>query len=552
MLNVHEISKYYGAQIVLDGISFTLNRGEHAGLVGPNGCGKSTLLKILAGQEIADAGSFTLTPGAIIGFLPQGLPLDENKTGAELIREGVRGWEQSRRDIDRLPAGISGLRGREQETTLDEYGRALQRFESLGGYALENRAEKVAAGLGLTADTLKRQARALSGGERTRVGLGRILLSAPDLLLLDEPSNHLDIEALAWLEGFLASYKGAVLLVSHDRVFLDRAVTHILALDPDTHQARRYEGGYSAYADAAAREAEKVRQAWQNQQLEIRRMEADIHRTKMHARSVEQTTTSRQPNIRRYAKKVAKKALSREKKLERFKTSEDRVEKPVAGWKMKLEFDESMRSGQLVLQAKGITYRYASSNPLLEGIDLALEYGEKVALVGRNGAGKSTLLRIIQGELAPDSGELRIGGSVRIGSMPQEQDTLPPSGTALSVIQDAKPMSETDARNFLHYFLFKADAALVPVGNLSYGERARLLLARLVAQGSNFLLLDEPVNHLDIPSRVRFERALQAFPGTVLATAHDRAFIRNFAGRVIVLEEGITDSRAENAESPEH
>jgi ATP-binding cassette subfamily F protein 3 len=424
------------------------------------------------------------------------------------------------------------------KTAITDYGYAQEGFERLGGYQREHEAEKIAAGLGLPPDTLDRPIAALSGGQRARTSLTRLLIARPDLLLLDEPTNHLDIAALEWLETTLAAFRGGVLLVSHDRVFLDRVATRIIGLDPETRTVREYPGNYSDYTTAHARELEKTRLAWSDQQAEIRRMEADIHRTKMHAKSVELTTTSGQPTVRRYAKKVARKALSREKKLERYKASDDRVEKPAATWQMKLDFDESMRSGQRVLEITTLAFSYPEAGPVLAGINLEMSYGDRAVLVGENGSGKSTLLNLIAGKLTPGSGRLTLGAGVRAGYMPQEQEILPPDHTPLQLIQAAKPMSETEARNFLHYFLFEGDGALLPVRRLSYGERSRLILAKLVAEGANFLILDEPINHLDIPSRERFEAALEAFPGTVLAAAHDRAFIRSYARRYLHMEGG--------------
>ena len=537
MLNINRLSKSFGAETILRDAGFVVNPGDRAALVGPNGSGKSTLLKIVAGELQPDSGSVALAAGTTIGYLPQGQPLDESRTVRELILDGIPGWTDTRREMDRLAERI-GAEGIDMEALLERFGYTQDRFERLGGYGREHEAEKTAAGLGLPAETLDRPIAELSGGQRTRTGLARLLIAAPDLMLLDEPTNHLDISALEWLEHTLAAFPGGVLVVSHDRVFLDRIATRVIALDPETHTAREYAGNYTDYAIARTHEIEKNRQSWTDQQAEIRRMEADIHRTKMHAKSVELTTTSGQPTVRRYAKKVAKKALSREKKLDRYKASDDRVEKPAASWEMKLDFDETMRSGQRVLEILGLSFAYPETGPVLDGIDLKLAYGDRAVLIGENGSGKSTLLKLIAKELEPGSGRIDLGASVRPGYMPQEQEVLPPDRTPLEIIQSARPMSETDARNFLHYFLFEGDGALLPIERLSYGERARLILATLVAEGANFLILDEPINHLDIPSRERFEAALEAFPGTVLAAVHDRAFIRAYAQRRLRLKDG--------------
>ena len=538
MLQINKVSKSFGAETILQDIRFVVNPGDRIGIIGQNGSGKSTLLKIISGELSPDSGSVAVSAGTTIGYLPQGQPREENRTVRELILQGIAEWASARREMDRLADRIARPEEKDLETLLARYSDAQNRFEMLGGYGLEHQVQKIAAGLGLPSESLDRPIDTMSGGQRTRVGLARLLIASPDLLLLDEPTNHLDIAALEWLETTISTFPGGILIVSHDRVFLDRTINKVIVLDLETHTSREYTGTYSDYAETHAREIDRVRESWRDQQVEIKRMEADIHRTKMHAKSVELTTTSGQPTVRRLAKKVARKAKSREKKLERYMDSDERVEKPTAGWQMNLSFDESLRSGQRVLTVAGLAFTYPGTGEVLKSVELELAYGDRVVLAGENGSGKSTLLKIIVGELAPDTGMLSLGSSVRIGYMPQEQEALPMEWTPLQLIQAARPMSETDARNFLHYFLFEGDGALLPIARLSYGERSRLLLAKLVVEGANFLVLDEPLNHLDIPSRERFEAALAAFPGTVLAAVHDRAFIRNYAGRVINIEAG--------------
>jgi ATP-binding cassette subfamily F protein 3 len=377
----------------------------------------------------------------------------------------------------------------------------------------------------------------LSGGQKTRLSLARLLLAQPQLLLLDEPTNHLDITALEWLEGWLQRYPGAALIVSHDRAFLDNTVTRILDLDPVTHTVTEYAGNYSAYLAVWEQRRDKQWAQWRDEQAEARRLRQDIARTKEQALYVERTTTSGQPGVRRYAKKVARKALSRERRLERYLESDERVEKPRQQWQMKLEFVATPPSGQDVLILEGVAAGY-NGVPLFAGATETLRAGERVALVGPNGAGKTTLLRVILGELAPLAGRVRLGTNVKVGYYAQEQETLEPDSTPLETIRAVAALSETEMRSFLHYFLFAGDDVFVPVRALSYGERARLVLARLVATGCNFLVLDEPINHLDIPSRARFEQAMTAFTGTVLAVVHDRYFIREFATRIWTIADG--------------
>ncbi len=539
MFGISHIHKSYGSETVLQDITFAVNRGERWGLVGPNGCGKSTLLRIIAGEEQADRGEITTTPGTRIGFLHQGLPLEDNLSVKDTLRRAMPDWETARLEINKYSALVADdawLDHREQH--LAAYGRALNRFEALGGFAIESRFESVLAGLGFPPERANAPIAKLSGGEQTRVGLASVLVLEPDLLLLDEPTNHLDIEALEWLESFLVAYTGAVLLVSHDRVFLDNTVSRIAAIDGETRQAGLYPGGYSDYAQLAAQELARDWEAWNLQEQEIQRMRQDIHQTKMQARSVELTTTSRQPNVRRYAKKVARKAKSREKKLDRFLQSDERVKKPRKGWQLDVNLDPATRSGDLVLALNTIGHGYAGGPQLFGDVSLEIQYADRIALLGPNGSGKSTLIKIITGDLPPAAGSVRRGAGVRLGYMPQEQETLEPNATPVSIIQRAAGINETEARNFLHHFLFSGDGALLPVEKLSYGERARLIMARLVVSGANFLVLDEPLNHLDIQSRQRFESALDAFSGTVLAVSHDRAFINNFARKVWRLNAG--------------
>ncbi len=533
MLQLNNVTKYHGSQLILDSISFVLNPGERAGLVGPNGSGKTTLLRLLAGQDKPDAGTISISGAATVGYLPQGLELNTGRTVGEEVRAGIAGWETARQQVEELSAQMAEAQGVELDESMTAYGEALTRFEALGGYEVEHRVTEVLAGLGLADVYPDVPIARLSGGQRTRVGLAQILLTDPNLLLLDEPTNHLDIQALEWLEKFLSSFRGAVLIVSHDRTFLDRTVSRILELDEKTHRLTEYTGNYSDYEQAKGRERGKQWAEWKDQRAEIRRIEADIRRTKEQALYSERTTDH--DFYGRLAKKVARKAKAREHRLERYLASEERVEKPEQNWSMKLEFGEMPRGGQIVLTLNDLGHRFGE-RWLFRHTDLTLQHGERIALIGPNGSGKTTLLRIIAGEVAPTEGSVRVGANVRLGYMPQEQETLDPRATPLSIARQAAPLSETEARNFLHYFLFGGDDVFIPVGRLSYGERARLILARLVLSGANCLLLDEPINHLDIPSRERFQAALEAFPGTILVAVHDRAFIEEFAGGIWVAD----------------
>jgi ATP-binding cassette subfamily F protein 3 len=401
----------------------------------------------------------------------------------------------------------------------------------------------VLAGLGLDVIDPEQPVSKLSGGQQTRLSLGLVLLSQPQLLLLDEPTNHLDIAMLEWLEEWLNGYPGAALIVSHDRTFLDHTVSRILDMDARHHSLREYAGNYSDYVEQHQAEIDQQCSEYKDQQVEIRRMKQDIARAKAQAMDTERKASSIRiggPDYKRkgfksyqqgIAKKVAKKAKSREKKLERYVESDERVEKPQNHWYMKLEFSQPEHQSRSMLRLEDLSVGYAASRPLLTDLTLELRAGRRVVLTGPNGSGKTTLLRTISGEIPPLKGEMHLGGSVRLGYLPQDQSGLDRNKTPVETLQDYFT-SETDVRRFLSYYLFTGDEPLKPNALLSFGQRTRLMLALLVAQGCNCLLLDEPVNHLDIPSRSQFEQALNQFEGAVLAVVHDRYFIERFAEEV--------------------
>ncbi len=541
MLTAHHLSKSYNIDPILNDVSFTIRLAERAGLIGPNGCGKTTLLRIIAGLESPDQGVITCTPPDLrIGYLPQGFDPGSKEPVESLIQKALGNPQAAEADVERLASALAAQPG--SQDLHQAYDAALRRLESLS-QASAGQTQAVLSALGLSAVGDNRPVSTLSGGQKTRLGLALVLIGDPQLLLLDEPTNHLDIEMLEWLEGWLNGFSGAALIVSHDRTFLDHTVSRILDLNPETHTLKEYPGNYPEYLDQYQADRDRQITAYKDQVYEIRRMKQDIARTKQQAQSVEASTTPRQPGVRRIAKKVARKALSREKKLDRYLESDERVEKVRESWQMKSDFFTAQfgappRLGQDVLMLEELAVGYPGFPPLLENVNLDVRAGQRIAISGPNGAGKTSLLRTIAGRLAPVSGTIRLGSNIRLGYMAQEQEYLDPEKSALEIIQAVAPLNDTEARSFLHYFLFTGDDPLRPSRDLSYGERARLSLAVLVGQGCNFLLLDEPINHLDIPSRSRFEQALAQFDGTVLAVVHDRYFISRFANELWLVAGG--------------
>lgn len=538
MLTAHQISKSYGIKTVLDSVTLSINSGDRIGLIGPNGSGKSTIIRILAGEELADSGTVTYSPKLLrIGYLSQGFEFPDDLNITSYLGRTAGDPEYLEDTLEDLAKALSeDPSNLEVQEKYDSLLNRISRFDS-------KKFSELLKTLGLVDIERDHRIDELSGGQKTRLSLAMVLLEEPQILLLDEPTNHLDIGMLEWLEEWLSSFPGAALVVSHDRTFLDRCATQILDIDPETRSIRAYAGNYSDYFMQYVAEKDREFAAYKDQVSEIRRMKADIGRTKQQAKWVEMTTTPRTPGVRRIAKKVAAKAKSREKKLERYLSSEERIKKPKAGWQLKLEFDEVNHLGRQVLTLVNLAVGYSVANPLLQIPALRVQAGQRVAITGKNGSGKTTLLRTILGQAKPLSGTISRGPTVRLGYMEQEQKMINHRKSALDAIQEASPLNETEARSFLHYFLFTDEDPIRPVETLSFGERARLELALLVASGSNLLLLDEPINHLDIPSRERFEQALAAFPGTVLAVVHDRFFIDRFATDLWIVEEGAVETQ---------
>ena len=536
MLTAHHIYKTYGIQPILKDISFSIINNERVGLIGPNGCGKTTLMRILAGLEQLDSGTVTSTRSNLrVGSLAQGMDFDPEQTIQFTLSLNPVSQAELESQIAYLASALST---NPNDTHLQtKYDSTLHQLTTTN-----NQLPTILAPLGLADISPDTPIKHLSGGQKTRLMLARVLLEEPHLLLLDEPTNHLDIEMLEWLEDWLNRFQGAALIVSHDRVFLDNTVTSILELDPKTQTTKAYPGNYTEYLDFKQKEYEKQYDEYQDQIIELRK----LHNAARHLRRISQFKKGGKGDTNdKFAKgffgdrttHTARRALRIEKRIEKS-LDEDRKEKPNQSWQLKLDFGAPTHQSKDVLVTEDLSIGYTTNKPLCENLHLHIRAGQRTALTGPNGSGKTTLIRTIAGKLNPLAGSLRLGVNVKLGYMTQEQELLNPNLNALQSVQNVASFNETEARNFLHYFLFKGDSALRPASELSFGERARLQLGLLVAQGCTFLLLDEPINHLDIPSRARFEEALANFKGTILAVVHDRYFIERFASEVWNVKDG--------------
>lgn len=517
LLSLSGVKKSFGMNEVLKNVSFALQDGERMGLVGVNGCGKSTLIKLIAGIEHPDGGTIAMQKGLKLGYMAQQGEVDENRTvleEMESVFEPVVALERQMRELESRMAEVG-----DDETLLrrlgSQYDQLTREFERRNGYGWRSAVQGVLAGLGFRKEQQGQRAALLSGGERTRLCLGRMLLTEPDLLLLDEPTNHLDLKSIAWLEKYLREYRGAVLVISHDRYFMDHVCDRMAELL--LGEVECYSGNYTRYMEQRAERFEIRMKAYELQQREIARQEAIIARYRMFNRE-----------------KSIKAAESREKRLEKL----ERLEKPKDESAIHFRFDTRRRTGEDVLMVDELRKGY-DGRTLFEHVRLHLRAGDRVALIGDNGVGKSTLFKCLIGEERPDGGTIRMGAGVDIGYYDQHQAGLHREKTVLDEVwDDFRRLDQTEVRGALGKFLFTGDEVLMPIDTLSGGERGRVALTKLMLRKDNVLLLDEPTNHLDMDSREVLEDALENFPGTILAISHDRYFINRFATKVIVLEEG--------------
>ena len=513
ILSCQNISKSFGTDEILNNINFHIEENEKAAVVGINGAGKSTLLKIIMNQETPDTGAVVLAKDKTIGYLAQYQDISGHKTIYEEVLDSKKDIMEMEEKLRAMEADMNHFEGDALEKLLDSYHRINHEFEQLGGYAYRSEVSGILKGLGFSEEDFSHRMSELSGGQKTRVSLGKLLVTKPDVLLLDEPTNHLDIESIRWLEGFLMNYKGAVLIVSHDRYFLDRVVTKVVEIFQ--HKGYVYQGNYTDFAKKKAAVRAALMRQYYNQQREIKHQEEVIAKLKSFNRE-----------------KSIKRAESREKMLDKI----ERIEKPVDdNTDIRIVLEPNVVSGNDVLTVEGLSKAFPQQK-LFSDINFEIKRGERVALIGNNGTGKTTILKMINELVAPDAGTIILGSNVQIGYYDQEHQQLHMEKTIFDEIADDYPsLNNTKVRNVLAAFLFTDDDVYKRIEDLSGGERGRVALAKLMLSDANFLILDEPTNHLDITSKEILEDALKSYTGTVLFVSHDRYFINQTATRILEL-----------------
>lgn len=513
ILACNNISKSFGIDEVIKNASFHIEEREKAAIVGINGAGKTTLLRIIMGEYSADSGEVVIAKDRTIGYLAQ----HQNLSGDNTIYDELLSVKQDIIDLERkirkLELDMHGREGAELEAVMEAYSKSTHQFELQNGYAYKSEVVGVLKGLGFDESDFEKRMSTLSGGQKTRVALGRLLLSKPDIIMLDEPTNHLDMNSIAWLENYLVNYDGSVIIVAHDRYFLDKVVTKVIEVERGVVSV--FSGNYSDYAANKKQLMDAKLKEYYNQQRDIKHQEEVIAKLKSFNRE-----------------KSIKRAESREKLLDKIEV----IDKPITVHEtMHFKLEPAKESGNDVLSVEGLSKSFGSQK-LFEDVSFEIKKGEKVALIGNNGTGKTTILKIINHIIEADSGKVRLGANVEIGYYDQEHNVLHMDKTAFEEIGDAYPdMSNTQIRNMLACFLFTGDDVFKKIGDLSGGERGRVSLAKLMLSNANFLILDEPTNHLDIMSKEILESALNRYTGTVLYVSHDRYFINKTAGRIIEL-----------------
>jgi macrolide transport system ATP-binding/permease protein len=539
LLAIDTISKAFGDYQVLNNITFAIHAGQKIGLVGANGVGKSTLLKIITGELEPDSGTVQIASGVEVGYLPQVLAAAETQTIAQLLDQAVGNLSQIEAQIHQVEEAMA-TPGDQLTELLAQYSALTEDFEQRGGYALAHRSAEVFAGLGVAHLPRERLVATLSGGEKARVGIAALLLRAPDLLLLDEPTNHLDFAALTWLEGYLQHYPGGLMVVSHDRHFLNQTVNTLIEIDEHSREGKLYSGNYDFYARVKVQERAKWIESYWAQQEEIWELRKLI-KTKARQNPFERAPRDNDKFAYTFKAEKLQSSISRhirtaEERLQRIEA--DPIPKPPKTIEINPEFDPQTLVSKMPLTLTGI-YKQYGSQPILHDINCTVEPQSRIVIVGPNGAGKSTLLKIMAGVEEPDTGEVFVAASVVIGYLDQEQETLAKAETLLDAYRLGRAGDWEELKaELLQYGLFTWPDLLKPVKTLSVGQKRKLQIAQLIAQRANLLLLDEPTNHISLDALEEFEQALLRFPGPIVAVSHDRRFIERFANEIWTVEAG--------------
>lgn len=557
VLNISGLQKYYGAKLILDSVDLNLKRGDRAVLVGENGVGKSTLARLILGREPSEKGEVCIAPGTVLGYLPQEVPIARPVSLAGYIGDGLGELSDLRRRLAELEVRLA--QGGDLSEALEAYGQLQAQFELRGGYTLETRRERIFAGLGLAHIEPARPLMSLSGGEKTRVGLAALLLQAPDLLILDEPTNHLDLAGLAWLEDYLQGYPHALLMITHDRRFINRVATKILDLSAVTRSLTSYNGNYDDYRAQRDAQYQQDVDAYHNQVNRMKalrvQMKKEAHGHRKAKRPGDNDKAIKFAAQQQVARTVSKALRSARQQLDKLEGN--RLDNPRHVWHIEYDFDPLPLTSMEPVQLDSVGMRFGE-NQLLAGASATLRKGERVALVAPNGGGKTTLLRLITGELAPCSGKIKVMPGATLGYLDQTGETYPERQNIVAVLRAIKHDSADKLLTLLHRCGLYRDAHLAEkaVGDLSLGQRRKLGIACLIHSRANLLLLDEPTNHLDLMSLEALERALLRFPGAILAATHDRWFIDRIATQIwrlhkgrVTLESGANESSLDRLES---